>query len=165
MEPSREVVALTWIGNGRYVVTDRRTPLELRLSRWRSRAVALVGSYTYQLRRTGILDRGVVVLDPAGNVLLHLSHKHPNVPGLPDCQWRVRARFRGYEARLTDPGVVELVARTGYGRQGNVTMNITGTLPSRELVLLAAAFAVLLRRREDTEAAVAAATSTVAVSS
>jgi hypothetical protein len=162
MEPSRQVVTLSRIGNGRYVATDRGSRLELRLSAWRSRGEALVDTRRYQLQRTGILDRGVAVLGPDGAELIRLSRKHPNVPGLPGCEWRVRARWRGYEARLTGPAGVEVLVRGGHGDRGTITAEITGSLPDRGLTVLAAAFAVVLRRREDSAAAVAAATAAVA---
>lgn len=164
MESSREVVILNRTGNGRYVATDRGARLELRLSSWRSRGEALADGQRYQLRRTGILDRGVAVLGRDGAELICLSRKHPNVPGLPGCEWRVRARWRGYEARLTGPDGVAVLVRGGHGDRGTITAEITGSLPDRALVVLAAAFAIVLRRREDSAAAVAATSAAVASS-
>jgi hypothetical protein len=161
MEP-REVVTLNRIGSGHYVIGGR-SPAELRLARWRYRAEAFVGGQRYELRRIGILDRGSSVRGADGAEVLCLSRRHPNVPGLADVDWRIRARWRGYEARLTSPGAVELTVRTGHGGRSDVTAEIAGTLPNRDLVLVAAAFAVLLRRREDTDAAAGAAASTAAV--
>jgi hypothetical protein len=165
MEQPHVVVTLSRISSGRYVVAGSRPALELRMSRWRYRGEAQVGVQTYRLRRTGILDRGVAVLAPDDTEVLSLSRKHPNVPGLPDCEFRVRSRWRGYEAQLVGPGDVGLVVRIGHGTRSEVTAQITGALPSRDLVLLAAAFAVLLRRREDTEAAGGATAAAVAATS
>jgi hypothetical protein len=60
--------------------------------------------------------------------------------------------------------MVELVVRTGHGGRSDVTAELAGTVPNRELVVLSAAFALLLRRREDSDAAVAVAASAAAVS-
>jgi hypothetical protein len=163
MEQPHEIVTLRRVSSGRYVVTDHGMPLELALARWRPRAEGVVGAQRYRLQRSGILDRGVVVVDAAGDEVLRLSRKHPNVPGLADCQWRVRARWRGYEATLTGADGAAMLVRTGHGNRSDVTAEITATPAHRELLLLAGAFAVLARRREDSEAAVAAATSTAAV--
>jgi hypothetical protein len=161
---SPEILTLSRISGARYVGADGANSLELRLSRWRYRGVASIGAQTYELRRTGILDRGVAVVGPDGADLLCLSRKHPNVPGLTGCAFRVRSRLRGYEARLTRAGAVELVVTTGQGSRSDVRAEISGTLPGRELVVLAAAFAVLMRRLEDAEAGGAAVAAVAATS-
>src|SRR4051812_15145054 len=129
MDRARQVVTLSRISRGRYVATDNGTPLELRLSRWRYRGEAQIGAQTYQLQRTGILDRRVAVLGADGQEMLCLSRKQPKIPGLPDCEFRVRGRWRGYEAQLRSPGAAELVVRTGHGGRSDVTAEISGTLP------------------------------------
>src|SRR5262249_30027416 len=120
MDSSREVVTLSRIGAGHYVIAGGQTPTELRMSRWRSRAAATVAGRRYELRRTGFFDRGVTVTDQNGVEVLVLSRRNPNVPGLAECEWRIRSRWRGYEARLTCAATMELTIRTGYGGRSNV---------------------------------------------
>jgi hypothetical protein len=163
MDLAREVVTLSRIGAGLYVMSGSPVPVELRMSRWRSRGDATVGGRRYELRRAGILDRRVCVLDQDGAEVLGLSRRNANVPGLPGCEWRVRSRWRGYEGRISCSGTVEMVARTGYSGRSNVTAEIAGTVPNRDLVVVAVAFALLLRRREDTDAGVAVVASTAAI--
>jgi hypothetical protein len=163
MEPSHEVLTLTRIGSGHYVLAGR-APAELRLSGWRSRAAAVVAGERFELRHAGLFDRRVVALRADGTEFVSLSRRRCDVPGLADCGWRIRARVRGYEARLSSPGVLDLVVRTGHGGRSDVTAELAGAVPNRDLVVLVAAFAVLLRRREDSSAAAGAAVSVAAVS-
>ena len=164
MTSAQVELVLRRIERGRYVLEGSDTPAELRMSGWRSRGQAIVGGHSYSLQRTGFFSRGVSAFDASGEQRLRLARKDPLVPPLPDCTWKVRARLRGYQAKLESPSIGSMAFRVGHGGRSDVVVQVIGSWPQRDLIVLTGAFAVLLRRRQDTEAAAGAAASTAATS-
>jgi hypothetical protein len=152
------------IARGHYLLSETETPVELRMSGWRSRGEAIIGRNSYVLQRTGFFDRGVAVIGPSGAQILRLGRRSTLIPPLGDCTWKIRSRLRGYEANLGSREVGSMTFRVGYGGRADISAQVVGDWPQRDLIAVAGAFAVLLRRREDSEAGAGVAASTAAIS-
>jgi len=163
-QPDRTRLTLTLSrehGN-RYLLLGSRQPAGFDLSSWGSRAQAWVAAQPYQLTMSGVLNRTADARRAEGeHPIVRIGRKSCVLPTIGAGRWTVRSRWREYEATLQAQGLDEIVVRLGRRKWQPIDIEVRGTWPARDLVVLTAAFALLARRRDDDSAAGGAAAAVV----
>lgn len=157
-QPEGKTLTLTRGARNTYVLHGGAQPAILELSSWRSRAQASVAGQSYELTMSGFLDRAACARRPGQEQpIIRIGRKSCVLPAAGACEWRMRGRWRGYEATLRVEELGEIDVYVSRRNRSDVVAQVHGNWPARDLIVLTAAFALLVRRRDDASASAAGA--------
>jgi len=141
-----------------YVLRGAAQPASLKLSSWRSRAIARVGDESYELSMSGVIDRGACARRLGQEQpIIRIGRKSCVLPVAGSATWRVRARWSGHDATLRVAELGEIGLHLGRRSRSDLLARVYGQWLERDLTVLTAAFVLLLRRRDDTASGAAGA--------
>src|SRR5664279_5685325 len=81
----------------------------LTISSWRAKGQANIADHPYDLAMTGLFDRRACAWPPGGKQpTIILGRRGCLLPFAANGTWRVKRRFRGYDAMLRVAGVGEI---------------------------------------------------------